>query len=481
MFDAHLAFQARVRPRALAVLTPRRRATYAEFDADIDRYAVALRERDMGPHRGIVAVELGPAYRRVVVLMALARLGVTTTTPEDTRADLRIAERPAGDDPRIFAVDADWIARVEAAPVVRTPSAPRDPNGVGRVILSSGTTGQFKRVPLSWRRLETGGISALSAYASGKLGVWSVRTGIDSSLGFAMATLAWSMGAAVAVNYDSGDLPYLMEQHPAGLMGVTPMMLRELIRALPQNFELKPDWRIVVTGDLLPAAHAREARARLTPDIHVIYGSTEAGRAMVGPARYLEEHPGAVGFAVPGVTVEVVDADGAPVPDGETGEIRIRSPNSAGRYLDDEEAGATAFRDGWFYPGDLGRRLPSGLFIIDGRRDERMTLRTAKLTPNVLENILLGHPGVRECAAFAVPGPDGFDQCWIAVVPRGEVGRDELLAHLRNGGAPPIEIRFAWAEDIPHNDRGKVDRRALRVQTLAALDKARAELGDGGA
>jgi len=468
MFDANLAFHARVRPRALALVSARRRVTYAEFDADVDRYAAGLRELGVGPERGVVGAASTSGYRRIVMLLALARLGVASSTPADTQADLRITDRPGGDEPRVLRLTADWIARVEAATPVPVPSAPRDPEGLARVLLSSDRTP--RRIPLSWRRMEAGGLSALTAYAAGKLGIWSIRTGIDSSLGFSMATLAWSLGAAVAVDYGSADLPHLMERHPEGLMGLNPRMLRELLRNLPAGFELKPGWRILVTGGLLPPAYAREARQRLTPDLHVVYGSAEAGQAMVGPAGR-EAHAGAVGYAAPGVTVEIVDAEGRPTPDGETGEIRIRGEHSAGRYLGDEPATAQAFRDGWFYPGDLGRRLPGGLYVIDGRVDERLNFAGLKLMPNQLENALLEHPQVYDAAAFSVPGPEGFDQCWAAVVVEGEVSRESLLERTRQAGLSKLPIRFAWAEEIPRTEAGKIDRKALRAQTQAALEK----------
>ena len=214
-----------------------------------------------------------------------------------------------------------------------------------------------------------------------------------------------------------------------------------------------------------------DARQRLTPDVHIIYGSTEAGRATVGPARDVETHPGAVGYVVPGATVEVVDAHGVAVPDGEVGEIRIRGDRNAGRYLDDAQASANSFRDGWFYPGDLGRRLPGGLFVIEGRVDERLNIAGFKMMPAVLENALLEHPQVHEAAAFAVPGPEGLDQCWIAVVVEGEVSRESLLERLRAARLAKIPIRFAWAEEIPRTEAGKIDRKALRAQTQAALEK----------
>ena len=394
MFDAHLAFIARTHPRALAVLTPRRRVTYAEFDADIDRYAAGLRELGVTPERGIVAVASATTYRRLVLLVALARLGVATTASGDGRADLRITDRAGGEEPGVLRLSAAWLERVEAAPPVPVRSAPRDPDGIARVTLTSGSTRLPHRVPVSWRQMETGSLNALTAYASGKLGVWVLRTSIDSSMGFNLAALAWSLGATVAADFGGVDLPHLMERHPEGLIGLNPLMLRELIARLPAGFEPKPGWRVLVTGGVLPPAYARDARQRLTPDVHIIYGSTEAGRATVGPARDVETHPGAVGYVVPGATVEVVDAHGVAVPDGEVGEIRIRGDRNAGRYLDDAQASANSFRDGWFYPGDLGRRLPGGLFVIEGRVDERLNIAGFKMMPAVLENALLEHPQV---------------------------------------------------------------------------------------
>ena len=125
MFDAHLAFIARTHPRALAVLTPRRRVTYAEFDADIDRYAAGLRELGVTPERGIVAVASATTYRRLVLLVALARLGVATTASGDGRADLRITDRAGGEEPGVLRLSAAWLERVEAAPPVPVRSATR--------------------------------------------------------------------------------------------------------------------------------------------------------------------------------------------------------------------------------------------------------------------------------------------------------------------------------------------------------------------
>lgn len=471
MYDAYVAYHARMRPRALAVVTPSRLATYAEFDADVNRYAAGLQALGVGPERGVVTLETQQKYRQLVMLMALARLGVASGVTSDRQADLRISDRSGESDDRILRLSRAWISQVEQAPPVEVPSAPRDPDGLARVLLSSGTTKTARRVPTSWRRRMEGHITALGAYASGRLGVWAIRTGIDSGMGNALSLLAWTVGAAVADGFVSADLPALMERHPEGLLALTPIQLREVLLALPPGYEQKPGWRVVVAGAAMPAALARAARSRLTPDIIIAYGAAEAGRACVGPASLLETHPGAIGWPVPEVVVEVVGPDGQVLPTGEQGEIRVRSSQISQGYLDNPQAASATFRDGYVYPGDLGRRLANGSFVIDGRLDEQMNIQGVKFLPDELENALADHPQVRDCAAFALPGPDAGDECWMAVVADGEVSRESLLEQIRRSGLHPPPIRFAWSQEIPRSEMGKIDRRGLRDQTAAALAK----------
>ena len=472
MYDAHVAYHARTRPRAPAVITPRRRSTYAEFDADVNRYAAALLALGVTPERGVVGVDTPDPYRQAVLLVALARLGVAAGTARDGRCDLTISDRPGESSATALRLSRPWIAATEQAPPVEVASAERDPDGLARVMLSSGTAQAPRRVPISWRRMESGSLTVLAADAGGRIGVWVLRTGLDSGLGACLSAAAWTVGAAVALGFLAPLLPAFLERHPVGLIGMTPIQLRETLLALPAGFEVKPQWRVVVAGAALTPVVAREARRLLTPDILITYGTIETGRATVGPASRLETTPGAAGWPVPGATVQVVGPDGGLLADGEQGLIRIRGDCAIVGYLDDPEATAGAFRDGFFYPGDLGRRLPDGSFVIDGRIDERMNVGGIKVLPDLLENALLEHPQVRDCAAFATPGTDGGEECWMAVVSQGEVTRESLLAQLKRAGPQLPPIRFAWAEAIPRSEMGKIDRAALRTQTAAALAKA---------
>jgi acyl-coenzyme A synthetase/AMP-(fatty) acid ligase len=299
-----------------------------------------------------------------------------------------------------------------------------------------------------------------------------LRTGLDSELGFTLAALAWSLGAMVVTDWETRDLPHLLERQPPGLVALTPVQLSDLLRVLPPGFEPRPAWRFLVSGGLLAPAVAREARLRLTPDVQVLYGAPETGRVAMGPAARLEQAPGAAGWPLPGVEIAIVGPDGGPAPDGEAGEIRIRSDRAAPGYLDDPAATAEAFADGVFRTGDLGRRLADGGLVVEGRLDERMDVQGVRVLPSVLENALLEHPGVRDAAAVTLPDAKGLDECWVAVAGDRRIARSELLVRLTASGARVPPVRFAWTEAIPRDAAGKVDREALRAQLTSALGAA---------
>ncbi|HEX7943137.1 MAG TPA: fatty acid--CoA ligase family protein, partial [Phenylobacterium sp.] len=172
-----------------------------------------------------------------------------------------------------------------------------------------------------------------------------------------------------------------------------------------------------------------------------------------------------------GGIVEIVDDDGNPLPDGEVGEIRVRGPRMIYGYLDDPEATAERFRDGWFYSGDLGRRLPDGRLVLEGRADERMNLGGIKVMPALLEEAALACPGVRDAAAFAVPDEQGLEHAWIAVAAAPGFDRDTLTPHMAAYPGLPAH-RFAWIDEIPRNTMGKVDRGRLRDAVLAVTRAA---------
>lgn len=459
MFDGFIRDHARWTPRAIAVVVPGRAVSYAAFDADIDRLGRGLQAMGVGPATGVVAVGLSDPYLQFVAIAALARLGVASSPAHDPAADLRLE-------------DAASLATYLARPAPPLPQLELDPDAVGRVMLSSGTTRTPRRVGMSWRRIEIGNFATLRTFACGKAGTFVPATGEGSLLGFATCVAAWSVGGAVAVGMPLAELPGWLEALPPGFVGLTPRHLRTVLDALPPGFRLRPEWRLGVAGAPLPLRTAREAMARITPDVRIVYGSTECSLLAYGHAADLEAFPGQVGHTPAGAALEVVDDDGRPVSEGQSGEFRIATERMTHGYLGDAQASAERFRDGWFYTRDIGRRLPNGLLVLEGRADDRLNLEGGgKFMPGVLEAAAHAFPGVIDCAAFAAPDrADGFDLCWLAVVAPSDFDRNGLARHL--GGYPDLPPpRFAWIDEIPRNAMGKIERAKLREILVTALSR----------
>ncbi len=164
-----------------------------------------------------------------------------------------------------------------------------------------------------------------------------------------------------------------------------------------------------------------------------------------------------------GVEAEIVDADDHPLPPGEVGLVRFRGDGYPTGYLDDPEATARAFRDGWFYPGDLATLNDQGYLFFKGRADDVINNGGAKFYPIEVETVLLAHPAVSEAAVFAWPHPRLGQTAAACVVTRAPVSKralQEFCAERLAGYKVPQLI--AKLRELPKNPMGKVLKSELK-------------------
>jgi len=175
--------------------------------------------------------------------------------------------------------------------------------------------------------------------------------------------------------------------------------------------------------------------------------------------------PGTLGRPVAGFDVRVCDDDGRDVPDGEVGALWVGGRSRAIGYWHEMEKTMDAFRGRWYVTGDLVTRDADGYFRYGGRADDMLKVGGKWLAPGELENCLLRHPDVRECAVVGVKDGAGLVKPRAYVVAHAaRAGLDEdLKAFARENLEPykyPREVVFV--EALPRTHLGKVDRGKLR-------------------
>jgi acetyl-CoA synthetase len=204
--------------------------------------------------------------------------------------------------------------------------------------------------------------------------------------------------------------------------------------------------------------------------VNEFYGQTECNLIVANCAGIMPVKAGAMGRAVSGHQVAVVDAQGRELPIGETGTIAVKRPDPVMflEYWNDPEATAAKFAGDWLLTGDQGRQDEAGYFHFVGRDDDVITSAGYRIGPGEIEDCLLKHPAVALAAAVGVADPLRTQKvkAFIVVNPGHEPGRHlakEIQDFVRSRLAAheyPREVAFV--DSLPMTATGKIMRRALR-------------------
>ncbi|MGQ0661220.1 class I adenylate-forming enzyme family protein [Sphingosinicella sp.] len=161
----------------------------------------------------------------------------------------------------------------------------------------------------------------------------------------------------------------------------------------------------------------------------------------------------------------IVDIDGAPVADGEIGEVQFSGPGITPGYWRDEAATAAAFTpDGWLRSGDLARRDADGFAWIAGRRKEMFISGGENVYPAEVENVLAACPGVVDVAVLPRPDPKWGEvgRAFVQLAPDGRPDEAALTAFCRSRLAPyKVPAAFEFVAEFPRTSAGKIRKHLL--------------------
>lgn len=489
---------ARHAPERIALVFQDERISYAELLRRADTLTARLLRLGVRPEQR-VAIHLERSPYLIVSMLAVLRAGAAyVPVPPDYPAE-RV--RFLLDDCGAAAVIAPAGAELPGGPVhvtpggpegagdipVRRPEVPAD--GAAYVLYTSGSTGRPKGVVVSHRNAlglvsdqdyadfsedETFLQLAPVAFDASAFEIWGALTN--------GARLVLPAPSYQAIE-ELGDL--LREQAVSTLF-LTPALFHEVVRG--RISILDGVRRVVVGGDLLSAERATSFlahRALLSRPVVLVngYGPTESTTfATAHRVAVADGADGAipVGRPLGSVAVHLLDAELAPVPAGQRGEMWIggrgvtrgylgRPGLTARSFLPDPFAGVPGAR--MYRTGDLGRRRPDGVIEFVGRVDDQVKVNGFRIEPKEVEAALLALPGVRDAGTVAAASPDGGKQLISYVV--AEPGHHADPSGLRSALAATlpghlVPSRVVLVDALPRTPSGKLDRGRLRERPVPA-------------
>jgi len=400
----------------------------------------------------------------LVVALALARLGVASADPAlpADHMDICIVEGGRTAKPGVRSMPIGAI--LDAAHAAETdrpmPLIHQDGSAVFRIFASSGTTGtphfsaishdlMAARITDSW--LAVGRVPTVQLCAIGMGITWGCTR---------MLRTFWTGGTLVLTN--PRDAVAAIRRHTVNAISIAPISLRQVLDAMPAGAARPPSLEMIeVGGGALPPGLAALAQRRLCRTLFSHFGATETGGIASGPFTALGATPGAAGFIHAGMEVEAVDDDGRPLPPGTEGILRIRGPNVVAGYVGNTVASAEIFKDGWFYCGDIGAVSRDGLLTVSGRAGDFINAGGNKLSPKIVEDLLLAQPSVTDAAAFGVPDHLGVVQIWAAVVAPKPLDTKAVLAACQRALGDKSPKFLVQINQLPRNANGKVVRAEL--------------------
>ena len=282
---------------------------------------------------------------------------------------------------------------------------------------------------------------------------------------------AFGAGAAAAIFSERSTPEKLFEMietyKPTVLINV-PTMINSMIEFPGAKSRDLSSLRFSTSaGEALPTELYHRWKDTFGVEVLDFIGSAELYHGYISN-RLGEVRPGSLGKLVPGYEGKIIDQDGKELSDGEVGELCVKGQSAGLLYWNEYEKTRKTFKGDWVHTGDLFRRDKDGYYWFMGRGGDVLKVGGIFVAPLEIENCLLAHPAVKECAVIGAADPQGLIKPMAFIVtkegvkPSDELGR-AIQEYVKSTLAPykfPRWVKFM--DELPKDDRGKIRKRALK-------------------
>ncbi len=276
--------------------------------------------------------------------------------------------------------------------------------------------------------------------------------------------------------FDPEKYLHLLERHEINVLCCTPTEYR-LMAKVPMiaNYSLKKLHSAVSAGEPLNREVIDTFQKHFNIQVRDGYGQTE-NTLLVGVTKGMEIRPGSMGKPIPGNRVELINEHGEICEPFEVGDIAVHTETPAlfKQYYKDPERTAMQFRGDYYITGDLAKKDEDGYFWFEGRNDDIIISSGYTIGPFEVEDALVKHPFVQECAVVASPDEvrGNIVKAFVVLCEGVDVNDPNLVKtlqdHVKQLTAPykyPRQIEFIT--DLPKTTSGKIRRIELRQQEMS--------------
>ncbi|MEJ6012866.1 long-chain-fatty-acid--CoA ligase [Corynebacterium sp. H127] len=349
---------------------------------------------------------------------------------------------------------------------------------IALILYTSGTTGAPKGAQLSHGNM-------VANMRQGK--VWVPELGNHKEVflaalpmfhayGMTMVGLEGVYCGAEIILLPSPDMNLIMKvlkkNRPTWIPGV-PALYEKIIEAAEENGVDISSVRASFSGaSSLPVATVERWEKLTGGRLVEGYGLTECSPILVGNPMDGNRRPGYIGVPFPDTEIRIANPDNLDEtrPDGQEGELLAKGPQVFQGYLNQPEATAASFHNGWYRTGDIGIMEEDGFIRLVARLKEVIITGGFNVYPGEVEEVLLEHPDVKECAVVGLPRKDGSESVCAAITlaegaaldPEGlkTYCREQLTRY-------KVPRRFYHFEELPTDQMGKVRRREVQEQLIS--------------
>lgn len=463
--DEQITFWSQVKPDVLAFVDESHEVTYAQLDSFTRKIATSLHKRGLKQDE-VVAIIL-PNYLGWLFTLSLYRLGISTVSQnnlnpftEQLMPDwvITIDAHPGFSAEKSVMITDEYLEELNGYPEMQNLPGFKSEESIASFFSTSGTTGEIKYVAATALELRN---IATRPGTNDSFG----EDGVLSRFMFGAAWAHWHALKCLVLGktyyscvFNDYRLAKFVMTYPIRTLIGSPAQIANFLDVQKSTGTKLPLLKTIIMGGSVPSqALIDRIRNQVDCKLYNTYGSTEAGHIAIYPVTDEESQT----FSVrPPVQLQIVDENDQPLSANEIGIIRYKNFEMSHSYYNNKEATAEFFRDGFFYPGDMGLIDGNGGVVLHGRSSETINLGGAKLNPEIIDRIALAQLGVVDAAAFPLLGSKGVEQLAVALVTGDGFSRETFEATMLAKSPYPL-VAVVQMDAIPRNENGKVLRSIL--------------------